>query len=383
MEQEKKELAKGYTTGSCAAAAAGAAARMLFGREELSAVSLVTPRGITLQLDLEEITVTDRAATCAVRKDAGDDPDVTDGVLVYATVSRSRQPGIRIDGGAGIGRVTKPGLDQPVGAAAINATPRRMITQEVQAALQAARVQEGGADVVISIPAGTALAQKTFNPKLGIVGGISVLGTTGIVEPMSEQALLDTIAVEIRVRSAEHFPLLPMAPGNYGRSFMQDTYGFSLDLAVECSNFVGDAVTMAVQAGFTSLLLVGHIGKLVKVAGGILNTHSKYGDHRMEILSGLAREAMGDQEQEALLTQIGACVSTDEAVRLLREAGLDRVVLQQMTQQIKQTLEQHAGGRLQVEVVVFSNVYGTLGKTAHAVEAMQTLEQFVASQHKE
>lgn len=375
IEKDHQQLAYGYTTGSCAAAAAKAAAQMLFSQEEVTQVRLMTPKGFELLLEITEICrkKQEGSVSCAVRKDAGDDPDATDGTLVYAEVSRCGQSGIHIDGGKGVGRVTKPGLDQPVGAAAINSVPRRMIEREVQAIL----TQSGescGLRVIISIPAGEELAAKTFNPKLGIVGGISVLGTTGIVEPMSEQALLDTIAVEMRVRKSEGYPLLPMAPGNYGRAFMQEKYGFAMDTAVECSNFVGDALKIACESGFTRLLFIGHIGKLVKVAGGIMNTHSKYGDHRMEILTELS-EKVCTGDQKGIGEKLAACVSTDEAVRILKEYHLDQAVLAKMTQQIKQNMEAYTGHRMQVEVIVFSNVYGELGKTEQALEYIGILNR--------
>ncbi len=394
VTKDGKQLRMGYTTGSCAAGAAKAAARMLVTGEEVPAVRLTTPKGIPLILEIEDITRTESAVSCAVRKDSGDDPDVTNGTLVYAKVERTDTPGITIDGGVGVGRVTKPGLDQPVGNAAINSTPRRMIAAAVREAAglpeegeeaedtakgTAAGAEAGGFLVTISIPAGVELAKKTFNPKLGIVGGISVLGTTGIVDPMSEKALVDTIRTEIRVRMAEGFPIVPAAPGNYGRSFMNETYGFELEMAVASSNFIADTVDMAVEAGFTRMLFVGHIGKLVKVAGGIRNTHSKYGDHRMEILTALTKEVLGDDPRfDRISAALADCVSTDEAVRILKEEGTDAPVLRLMTERVKAVMDGWSGGKMNVEVVIFSNVYGELGRSGGAVAYMEELERFTA-----
>ena len=418
IEKGGQKLRLGYTTGSCAAAAAKAAALMLFTGERIPYVRLQTPKGIGLLLEVEEICFEGlTAVSCAIRKDSGDDPDVTNGTLIYARVAYSDTPGIHIDGGEGVGRVTKPGLDQPVGSAAINSTPRRMIAQAVQEAFRIAGPGGGDGgperrpaavaclDVTISVPAGRDLAAKTFNPRLGIVGGISILGTTGIVEPMSEQALLDTIRTEINVRAAQGWPILAAAPGNYGKTFFLETYGFSIDTAVTSSNFIRDTVRMAADAGFSRMLFVGHIGKLVKVAGGVPNTHSKYGDRRMEILGEIAGAVLGRRqgmnaeaggplsaeppagedtappvkcETEAVLARIlgelSACVSTDEAIRVLRRCGLADQVLAEMTRRIRTVMQEWAEGRMQVEIIVFSNVFGELGRTPHAREFLEALK---------
>lgn len=199
IEKDGKRLRLGYTTGSCAAAAAKAAAWMLLTGREKTNITLDTPKGIRLDLPVLEITRTAEQVSCAIEKDGGDDPDITKGTLIFATVTRSEGSGVDIDGGIGIGRVTKRGLDQPVGNAAINSVPRKMIRENVEEVMALADYK-GGLKVVISAPEGEILAQKTFNPRLGIVGGISILGTTGIVEPMSEKALVDTIRVELRQR---------------------------------------------------------------------------------------------------------------------------------------------------------------------------------------
>ncbi len=396
-----QKLRRGYTTGTCAAAAARAAAAMLLTGETISQVRIRTPKGPVLDLEIEDIRRSPEAVSCAVRKDSGDDPDVTNHALIYARVAWSDEPGVRIEGGEGVGRVTKPGLDQPVGAAAINSTPRRMIREAVlEAAAEAGRTGADktprGFDVTISVPLGRKLAAKTFNPRLGIEGGISILGTSGIVEPMSDRALLETIRTEIRVRSCEGYPVLAAAPGNYGRNFFLETYGFSLDTAVTSSNFIYDTVRMAAEAGFEKLLFIGHIGKLVKVAGGVRNTHSQYGDRRMEILSSITRDCMlkaamaqkDSSPEEAgagtcsgetvgsVLTRLADCVATDEAVRILKECGLDKPVLAEMTLRIREVMETWAEGKMQVEVIVFSNVWGELGRTDRALDYMQVIRGY-------
>ncbi|MBO5284107.1 MAG: cobalamin biosynthesis protein CbiD, partial [Lachnospiraceae bacterium] len=259
----------GFTTGSCAAAAAKAAAYMLLTGKKKTQITIETPKGIPYTARILDIVSGEREVSCAVEKDGGDDPDVTTGALIYAKVSLAGDTGgeIRIDGGRGVGRVTEPGLDQPVGNAAINHVPREMITREV-GQVCAVTDYQGSLLVEISVPGGERLAEHTFNPRLGIVGGISILGTSGIVEPMSTRAILDTIRVELNQRRAQGFDTVAVSPGNYGLDFMKTAYGYDLDKSVKCSNFIGDTLDMAVELGFRRLLLTGHIGKLIKVAGG-------------------------------------------------------------------------------------------------------------------
>ena len=360
-----RRLRLGYTTGSCGAAAAKAAAYMLLTGRRMERVTLMTPKGIWLELPVQEIRMGPEAVSCAIEKDSGDDPDITKGTLIFAEVSRSEEPGIVIDGGAGVGRVTRPGLDQPVGAAAINSIPRKMIREAVEE-IQALADDRSGLRVIISVPEGEALAKKTFNPRLGIVGGISILGTTGIVEPMSEQALVDTIRVELRQRRESGAEYVLLTPGNYGSDFIQDGLGIDPSMAVQTSNFIGDTLEMCRELGFQGALLVGHIGKLVKLAGGMFNTHSKYGDCRMEILA--AHAAAGGLDA-GKVGEILQCVSCDDALRILREAGRDRETLDRLMERIAFHLQAKAGEDMETGAITFSKVYGKLGATAGA-EAM-------------
>ena len=363
-----KELRLGYTTGSCAAAASKAAAIMLLTGKEVQLIRLLTPKGLELELEVEDITTEKDAVSCAIRKDSGDDPDVTHGALVYSRVSFTDEPGIHIDGGIGVGRVTKPGLDQPVGNAAINSTPRRMIRENLEEVMEMTSY-EGGLDVMISIPKGVELAKKTFNPRLGIEGGISVIGTTGIVEPMSEKALTDTIMVELRQKRELGYEYALLTPGNYGSDFIRDGLGLDPEWAVQTSNFIGDSIDMCVKLGFKGALLIGHIGKQVKIAGNMMNTHSKYGDCRMEIL-GSAAAAFGVKPETA--EYILGCAACDEAVRVLREEGIDRDTLDLVSSRIEHNLDSRAfkaceeGQEFETGAIMFSKEYGLLGETSGA-----------------
>lgn len=368
----------GFTTGSCAAAAAKAAAYMLLSGRQKNTITIETPKGIPYTAEILEITRGEKAVQCAVRKDGGDDPDITSGALIYAEVSltdhtrtQATDTRIHIDGGIGVGRVTKPGLDQSVGNAAINHVPREMIAKEV---LEVCDLMDykGNLQVIISVPEGEAIAKQTFNPRLGIVGGISILGTSGIVEPMSNQALLDTIRVELNQRRAEGFDYIAVAPGNYGLDFMKKAYGYDLDKSVKCSNFIGVTIDMAVECGFTRMLLTGHIGKLIKVAGGIMNTHSKEADCRMELLSAFAiHEGAGADVAAKILD----CVATEDAVRLLREAGKQQEVMDYAMERIMFYLNKRAGGRMQIDCIMYDNTFGELAKSKEADRWFTLLER--------
>ena len=363
-----KKLRYGYTTGTCAAAAAKAATLLLLMGRAPAAVRIHTPKGIDLTLPVAEAVRAGDTARCAVRKFSGDDPDVTDGALILATVSVSAAPGVHIDGGEGVGRVTKPGLKVPVGAAAINPGPRAMIEQAVGEALEETEAV-AGIDAVISVPEGAALAAKTFNPRLGILGGISILGTSGIVEPMSEEALVDSIRLEIRQRKALGETRLILAPGNYGTDFLRDTLGVSEDRIVKISNYVGRALDAAAEAGFAEVLLAGHIGKLVKLSGGIMNTHSREGDGRAELMAAWALKAGADADTARTIL---ACVTTDEMLRILREKGLLAPALELMARGIDLYVNARVKGLLTVGVLVFSDGSGPLCATAAAKRWVET-----------
>lgn len=378
--KDGKKLRYGYTTGSCAAAAAKAAVVMLLTQQELSQIDLLTPKGILLHLDLIDVQKGEHFASCAVQKDAGDDRDVTDKALIYARAERlesaafgNRQdPCIQICAGAGIGRVTKAGLDQPVGAYAINSGPRMQIEQAVSTVM---RQQSffGQIRITISVPDGEWLAKKTFNPKLGIVGGISIIGTSGIVEPMSEDALLSSIALELHVKAAAGERCLILTPGNYGQDFIKGTLQVSLDHAVTCSNFIGDAFNLAWDEGFRDILLIGHIGKMVKLGAGAWNTHSKYGDGRMEELARCAREAGFYAFAQAVFD----CVTTEDAVAQMLAYGIKEPIMRVLMTHISQTLKRWKSkqGVMETdgctEVLLFSRQHGMIASTEGAERILE------------
>ena len=372
----RSRLRLGYTTGSCAAGAAKAAALMLLSREEVRQVRLMTPKGIELYLDLEEITRGEDYVECAVRKYGGDDPDATDGLLVFARVEKTggagtAVPGVIIEGGAGVGRVTRPGLEQEIGQAAVNRVPRRMIRDGV---LEMCRKYgyRGNIKVTVSVPGGEEAAKKTFNPRLGIEGGLSILGTTGIVEPMSEKALTDTIYLEMKMIRESGSLRCFATPGNYGGDFLREELSADPLLCVKCSNYVGETIDFGKILGMKGILFVGHMGKFIKLAAGVMNTHSRQADCRMEVFAAHAALAgAGQKTAERIMN----CVSTSEAADILRAEGLLQPVLRTVMERTEFYLRQRAGGELEVEAVMFSAEDQIRAETSGAARLIQKITE--------
>lgn len=373
----KKELRKGFTTGSCGAAAAKAALYMLLTGSVKDEIEIITPGGAVFRTEVKDIFREGNRVRCAVVKDGGDDPDVTTGLHVTAEV-RAEERGdgaleIQIEGGPGVGRVTLPGLDQPVGNAAINRVPRQMIEKELTEVAELLDFR-GRIRVILSVPGGEAAAERTFNPRLGIEGGISILGTTGIVEPMSTRAILDTIRVELNQRKALGDRIAAVSPGNYGLNFMQETYGYDLNRSVKCSNYVGDTVDMVREMDFRGMLLTGHIGKLIKVSGGIMNTHSKEGDARMELLAAGVIRAGGSTDT---LRGILNCRVTEEALGIIQGESpeLLRKSMDAVMDRILYYLRKRAGEGLPVECILYSNEFGLLAASPGAMDMLEKLRK--------
>nr|WP_314460183.1 cobalt-precorrin-5B (C(1))-methyltransferase CbiD [uncultured Clostridium sp.] len=381
---EKRELRCGFTTGTCAAVAAKAAAAMLLWGNRLQHMKLITPKGTEADLPLFHVVMKPDKASCAVKKDAGDDPDVTDKALIFASVEFLNETGegkisacsfVREKTGEfgqlvltaleGVGRVTKPGLSSPVGYPAINPVPRSMIFDEVDEVRRMAGYN-GGLLISVWIPEGSKLAEKTFNSKLGITGGLSILGTTGIVKPMSEEALVATIQLELHMKAVAGLKRVILTPGNYGESFLKEELNLPEGEGVTVSNFIRESCRMVKEEGFEQILFVGHIGKLIKVAGGVENTHSRYGDRRMEVLWDCARNFLGSEEKEAILS----ANTMETAAGILKELGVLNPVMSEVVKRIKAYMADWTGGIL-VEVITFSNTLGILSMTPDAPEMMK------------
>ncbi|MEP9412358.1 MAG: cobalamin biosynthesis protein CbiD [Candidatus Brocadia sp.] len=286
-------LRSGYTTGSCATAAAKAATIGLFQKNIPDVVEIGTPAGIKLELKILDKQLSDNAAGCAVQKDAGDDPDVTNGCLVHARVERTYGKTIEIDGGEGVGRVTKPGLQVPVGHAAINPVPRRMIENAVREV-----IGHGiGAKVIISVPNGRILGEKTFNPKIGIVGGISIIGTTGIVRPMSEDAFKMSLLCGLDIARGIGYETVVLVPGSLGERAILNLVNIPKDQIIQMSNFVGFMLKAARKRHFKKIILAGHPGKLAKLLRGDFHTHSSVSKPANDILADIIEKQIQNKEE--------------------------------------------------------------------------------------
>ena len=270
-----------------------------------------------------------------------------------------------------MGRVTKRGLEQPLGSPAINQVPRSMILREAEE-ICSETDYEGGLLLTVSIPQGEEIAGRTFNPRLGIEGGISVLGTSGIVEPMSEAALIRSIEVEMRQKVENGAAYLLVTPGNYGAAFLREHMDLPFEENMKCSNYVGETLDMAVDMGVKGILFISHIGKFVKVAAGIMNTHSRCADARAEVLAANALRAGISLEgaKEILDT-----ITTDEALAVIRREGLLEPVMKEITDRVEYYLNHRAYDRLLLGAVLFSNEYGYLGETRHAGELAGLLKE--------
>ena len=367
--KNNKKLRFGYTTGTCAAAASKAAAMMLLLGEPMDCVELMTPKGIDLNLEVVDTVRTGEYVSCAIVKDGGDDPDVTHGLKIYAKVERIAE-GFVIDGGEGVGRVTRSGLEQPVGAAAINSTPRKMMEEALKEAAEKAGYQ-GGLKAVISVPGGEKTAEKTFNPILGIQGGISILGTSGIVEPMSETALVRSLELEMKQQAASGRKYLVVTLGNYGKNYLAELDDVPVKDSVKCSNYIGEVIDIAVNLGVKGLLFIAHIGKFAKVAGGIMNTHSRNADVRAEIIASAALRA-GISREGAM--RVLETPTTDAALDILAEENIMKQTMDVLMEKIAFYLNHRCYGAIETEALVFSNDRGYLGETAGFREMVEKIK---------
>lgn len=385
MEQyimkNQKQLRLGITTGTCAAAAAKAAASLLLLGIKQETVRICTPKGMTVSVPVFLSLWDEKKAEYKVIKDSGDDPDVTNHTEIAACVEKiendrkladgyfhtEQYPFLYIEGGDGVGRITKSGLEQEIGQAAINAVPRSMIFQSVDEICRLAEY-ETKLLITISVPAGKKLAQRTFNPKLGIEGGISILGTSGILEPMSERAIIDTIEVQIKQLGAQGTSCLLVTPGNYGQGYAADYLQLDMEKSIKCSNYIGDTLDLAAVYGMREFLLVGNIGKLVKLAAGIMNTHSKTADGRCEIMA-LHTILCGGTRRMA--EEIMECVHTEEILKLLVKWSLAEAVISSLCGKIEEHMRNRGNGRIRCGAVLFSEKMGYLGETESVQEMLE------------
>ena len=308
-------------------------------------VEVETPSGTRLRLGLVRQETGPGFAQCGVVKDAGDDIDATHGLEIRAEVRLFPGQGVEIKGGPGVGRVTSPGLPVPPGEWAINPVPRRMIAREVASLLPPGY----GAEVTITVPGGEEVAARTYNPRLGIVGGISILGTSGIVEPRSQEAYKATVALAISVAAASGQKRLALCFGYLGEARAQ-ALGFPPEAIVRTGDYMGFALEQCRTQGIPEALLVGHLGKLAKVAAGIFNTHFRYGDARMETLAALAGlHGAGPEVIQEVLGQDSA----EAAGQVLNREGLG-IVFDELAKRVVARASRLVGHALNIDCLVLN-----------------------------
>ena len=368
LNNNVKKLRRGITTGTCAAAAAKAAAELLLLGNAAGTVNIIMPSGDKKVVAINSVNKTANKAIASVIKDAGDDPDVTNGMEIFVTAECTAS-GVEICGGEGVGVVTQKGLNRPVGDYAINSVPRRMIAAGVLKVMDIAGYK-GGLKITVSVPGGEEIAKRTFNPRLGIEGGISILGTTGIVEPMSLDAVKETIRLELNQKRTTGTQNLLITPGNYGKKFIKNSLEADWGRAVKCSNFIGEAIDMAADMGFGAVLLVSHIGKAVKLGCGIMNTHSNNGDARAEMMAACAvYGGCGINEVKRILS----AVTTDDMLEIMGE-NRSRA-MEYLTERIDFYIKKRGGQNLETGFIVFSDKYGILCKSDNALRLLEKIEE--------
>lgn len=361
-EKLHTELRLGLTTGTCACAVAKASAYMLLNQERVNHVGIKLPNGEDVVLEVKDEKFLPEHVECSTIKDAGDDPDITDGVKIIAKASFIDGKEIKLAAGTGIGTVTKPGLAVEVGKPAINPVPLKMIYEALQEVVPA----NTGIEIMLSIHEGVELARKTFNPRLGIKGGISILGTTGIVKPMSEEALKASLVLPLKQLAAAGCTKAVLSPGNYGKAFSKQQLKSNEEKTILTSNFIGYMLEQAVRNKFTHLVLIGHIGKLVKIAGGIFNTHSRIADARNEIL---AAHYFNYSKDPVGFEKIMGANTVEETVEFIHDPGFWKY----LTMQIKHKAEQYIYKELAIEVILFSQKTGKLASSDYALTLIKEI----------
>ena len=362
-----KKYRRGYTTGSCATAASKAATYMLLTKKKIKTINIDTPKGIPLTLDVQNISLNNDYVECSIKKDGGDDIDATHTMDIYAKaeiIDRENGEDIIVCGGYGIGVVTKKGLSVEVGKAAINPTPMKMINYEIRKVIGediSATLGEGKSlKITISAPKGEEIAKKTFNPRLGIIGGISIIGTTGIVEPMSDEGWKKSLSIELKMKKEQGLDKIILVPGNHGEKFIREKLNLDMKYVVRTSNFIGYMLKEAQRMGYKKILMAGHIGKFIKLSAGIFNTHSKVADARSEIL--ISNLALMKAPYD-LLEKINECLTAEEAVEVINENNYTEFY-DKVSNKCRYKVKQYLGDDdTEVEVIMFSMDKTLLGKS--------------------
>lgn len=348
-------MKKGFTTGTCAQAATRGACLMLTTRRIVEKVEVKTPSGIKLNLSLTDQRLGKNFAKCAVIKDSGDEPDVTNGARIFARVKLSEHRGVSLKGSEGVGRITKPGLAIGVGGWAINPVPRKMILKEASKFLP----KDKGLEITITVPGGKDIAKKTYNPKLGIVGGISIIGTTGIVEPKSVDAYKASLSLELDVLKAQGIKKAVLVLGYVGERYAKETLKLKNDSIIKIGDHVGFMLKECVRKRIKEILLVGHIGKLIKITNGQFDTHYKHGDNRV---SAIARYAKLCGADERIIEDISNQTTAEATIEILKKSGCARV-FKRIAQDVLIKAQDFVNNKTKIECILLSLNGKALGRS--------------------
>ncbi|UPA31009.1 cobalt-precorrin-5B (C(1))-methyltransferase CbiD [Terrisporobacter glycolicus] len=339
---------------------------MLFTKKSIGSINIDTPKGIPLTLKVKNVEIRNNYSICSIEKDGGDDIDATHAMDIFAKAElvNKEAEDVIVTGGVGIGIVTKKGLSVEVGKHAINPVPMKMIKNEVRKVLEQKNdlLKNKSLKITIFAPKGEEVAKKTFNSKLGILGGISILGTTGIVEPMSEEGWKKSLSIELEMKKAQGMDKIILVPGNHGEEFIRDYLKIDMSNCVRMSNFVGYMLNEAKRLGFKKILMAGHIGKFIKISAGIFNTHSKVCDARNEIM--IANLALMGADL-GFLKEINECVTAEGAVEIIDKSNYTQIY-NILCNKCKERAEEYLNEDIQVEVYMFRMDKSLLGKSKNA-----------------
>lgn len=340
-----EDMKGGYTTGSCATAGMKASLRALLDGQIEESLYVEGPQGQHIEVPIEsvEIISPNRARACVI-KDAGDDPDVTHGTEIVTEVELNDSGVLAFRAGPGVGTVTKVGLQIPPGQPAINPGPRAMMQLVFDEFCWRGR----GCTVTISVPQGQDLAKKTLNHTLGIEGGISIIGTTGVVKPMSEEGFKNSLVPQLEVMKANGCQTAILVPGRIGQDIAEESLGLHKNQMAETSNFIGFMLEQAVRIGFKRVLIIGHIGKLIKLASGSFHTHNRMSDGRMETLVAFAALEGASQ---LVCQEIYRCQTTEGAMKIIDREGLQGVY-QRIVERATLRSERYVAQDAQVGIII-------------------------------
>ena len=348
-EKPQGKLRTGFTTGTCATASSKAAALAIINQKTISNVDVLLPKRDRINIKINSCEFTKNNARCSVIKDGGDDPDVTHGAEIFVDLSLTNNVGtIEIDGGDGVGRVTKPGLGLEIDSAAINPTPKKMILENVQEVAEEI-LKENGIKVLISVPKGKELATKTDNPRIGILNGISILGTSGIVIPYSTASFAAAIRQQIDVVSSMNDEEVVLTTGGRSEDFAREIIKLPDHSFIQMGDFSGYTIQQCAKKSLKKAYVAGFIGKLAKMAAGVKQTHVKGGKVDMKFLSELAKRCNADSETISKILGANTARNVQEIIMEDNVNGF----FDEITKETCNQMRQHSEEKIPVEVILF------------------------------